>query len=79
MNIEYVCEFCDFVGTLKEYDKHVELSAKCDTRPACCRLESIKDYEELDADEICDDCTKKLDDYWEDFWTDSLMGDYYEG
>lgn len=79
MTVEFICDYCDWVGQRKDYDQHIVDSPKCDDRPACCRVESIEDYEPFEQDEICDDCTKKLNDYWEDFWTEGLMESYYEG
>jgi hypothetical protein len=79
MTIEYVCDYCEFIGNREDYYQHIEVSAKCDTRDECCKLKEISDYEQLEQDEICDNCTKILNEYWEDFWTEGLMESYYEG
>lgn len=79
MNVQWVCDYCEFVGSREEYYKHRQLSAKCDDRPACCKIEEIDEYEQFEAWEICDDCYKKIDYYYEDLHTDALMESYYEG
>lgn len=79
MKVEWVCDYCEFVGERDDYYKHLEISSDCDKRDACCKVESIKEYEDFEAWEICDDCLRKLDDYYEDAYTDALMESYYEG
>ena len=79
MSVIFVCDYCDWEGDLKDYVPHLKDSPACDKRDECCKLESVKDYEELDIEEICEDCTRMLEDYWEDLWTDTLIGAHYEG
>lgn len=79
MSVVFICDYCDWEGKREDYDQHIADSPKCDDRPACCKVESIKDYEDFEAWEICDSCLRKLDDYYEDSYTDALMESYYEG
>jgi hypothetical protein len=79
MSIVFICDYCDWEGERENYEAHLKDSPTCDKRDACCKSESIKDYDDLEIDEICEDCTRMLEDYWEDTWTDILMESYYEG
>lgn len=79
MTIEFVCDYCDWVGQPTQYTQHIADSPKCDDRDACCKVESMEDYKDFESYDICDDCNKKIDDYYEDSYTDALMESYYEG
>lgn len=79
MIVNIYCDTCDWLGTVKDYNVHLEQSPKCDSRDLCCKAESLKDYNELEPEQICDDCDRKIADYYEDAWTDGLMESYYEG
>jgi hypothetical protein len=79
MSVVFVCDYCDWEGDLKDYVPHLKDSPACDKRDECCKLESIKGYDDLEPDEICEDCIRMLDDYYQDLWADSAMESYYEG
>jgi hypothetical protein len=79
MTIEFICDYCDWQGDPKDYTAHIKDNPKCDDRLPCCKVEEIEDYNEFEIDEICEDCTKIIHDYYEDQWTDALMESYYEG
>jgi hypothetical protein len=79
MNVVFVCDRCDWEGERETFITHLKQSPTCDYRDACCKLESVKDYEGLEPDEICEDCIRMLDDYYQDLWADASLEDYYEG
>lgn len=75
MTINFICDYCDWVGELGNYYAHLDESPKCDTREQCCKSKSVKDYDDLEPDEICDSCLNDLQNYYEDFWADIAMGE----
>lgn len=75
MTINIYCDNCDWFGEVKDFNQHLDDNEACDYREQCCKSKSIKDYDELEADEICENCLRQLEDYWEDFWTDIAMGE----
>lgn len=79
MSVNIICDYCDWFGNLSDFDGHLALSPNCDTRDECCKLESIKDFSDLDNEEICDDCKHRIDDWYADFQLDQDMGAYYDG
>lgn len=43
----------------------------------CCKL-SIRELDQLENNEICDECHNRIASYWEDLQLNWAMEDYYE-
>jgi len=76
-NINIICDYCEWAGNLKDFDEHLALSPTCDYRDECCKTEEVKQLSHVE--DVCDECDRRINDYWEDFNLEQLMGQYYEG